>query len=219
MDKCYKEEQVDLFHHPARMLVAGFSNSGKSELVAKLVDKYHFKFSHIFVCGTTKHPLQKVSSIKNKLYLHSKIIDPLNEIEEGEEATILFILDDIFLEAVESRTVVDAFIKGRHHNMSVILITQNLYFQGKFARTISLNCTHYLLLRMRDLNQIECLSRQIHGSGLSKKFIEVYKTVVLQKPYGYLLVDLSINTHEDLHLRSLIAGEASCEVVYLKWKE
>ena len=78
MDKCYKEEQVDLFHHPARMLVAGFSNSGKSELVARLVAKYHFKFSHIFVCGTTKHPLQKVSSIKNKLYLHLKIIDPLN---------------------------------------------------------------------------------------------------------------------------------------------
>lgn len=219
MDKCYTEDQVDLFHYPARILVAGFSNSGKSELVTKIVEKYHGKFTHIIVCGVSQHPLQKIEAIKNKLNVYQNIIDPLSEVEEGEKSSILFILDDIFLEAAESKVVANAFIKGRHNSLSVIMVTQNVYFQGKYARTISLNCTHYILLRMRDLNQIECLSRQIHGSSLSKKFVEVYKTAVLQKPFTYLLVDLSINTHEDLHLRSLIANEASCEVVYLKWKD
>ena len=219
MDKCYTEEQLDLFHQPARILVAGFSNSGKSELVAKIVEKYHEKFTHIIVCGVAHHPLQKLEVIKKKLVLHENIIDPLSVVDEEEKSSILFILDDIFLEAAENKTVANAFIKGRHHSLSVIMVTQNAYFQGKFARTISLNCTHYILLRMRDLSQVECLARQIHGSLLSKKFVEVYKAAVLQKPFTYLLVDLSINNHEDLHLRSLIANEWPCEVVYLKWKD
>ena len=63
----------------------------------------------------------------------------------------------IFLEAIESKFVVNAFTIGYHENISTIFITQNLFFSGKFARSIALNCSHYILMRNHNLDQIEVL--------------------------------------------------------------
>jgi len=49
----------------------------------------------------------------------------------------LIILDDV-LNEVYSKDVCDLFTKGNHHrNISVILITQNLFHQGRFRRDIA----------------------------------------------------------------------------------
>jgi len=46
---------------------------------------------------------------------------------------------DDLLNEVYSKDVCDLFTKGSHHrNISVILITQNLFHQGRFSRYISL---------------------------------------------------------------------------------
>ena len=87
----------------------------------------------------------------------------------------LFILGDCFLEAIESKFVVNAFTKGRHENISTIFITQNLFFSGKFARSIALICSHYILVRNRDLGQIEVLGRQLYGKSKASNFVDVYK--------------------------------------------
>jgi len=51
----------------------------------------------------------------------------------------LVILDDL-LNVVYSKQVCDLFTRGSHHrNMSVILITQNLFHQCRYCRDISLN--------------------------------------------------------------------------------
>ena len=84
-------------------------------------------------------------------------------------------MDDCFLEAIESKFVVNAFTKGRHENISTIFITQNLFFSGKFARSIALNSSHYILMRNRDLGQIEVLGRQLYGKSKASNFVDVYK--------------------------------------------
>ena len=177
MNGCVTEEELNLFQTPARFIVAGFSGSGKTNLVTKIVTKYHNTFEKIIVCGVPRHPLQLQSSIANKVTVHNNIVDPFGDDDDDNisfNKQTLFILDDIFIDAVQSKHVVDAFTKGRHANITTILITQNLFFSGKYARNISLNATHYLLLRQRDLNQIECLGRQIYGNKQAKtssKFI------------------------------------------------
>ena len=78
-----------------------------------------------------------------KLILSSKVVNPFDYSYNGNT---LFMLDDCFLEAIESKFVVKAFTKGRHENISPIFITQNLFSSGKFALSIALNCSHCILI-------------------------------------------------------------------------
>ena len=132
--------------------------------------------------------------------------------------SFLVVYDDNFLSAAKNEAVANVFIKGRHLGISAILISQNLFMQGKYARRISLNCTHFLLLKQRDLVQIEALGRQLYGKEKAKVFLEAYRRATEGKPYGYILADASISTPEELSLRSNFADEGPCEVVY-SWQE
>jgi len=71
----------------------------------------------------------------------------------------LVILDDLLTD-VYSKQVCELFTRGSHRrNISVILITQNLFHQGRFCRDISLN-SHYIvaLKNVRDKKQFMYLA-------------------------------------------------------------
>ncbi|KAJ8024649.1 hypothetical protein HOLleu_34609 [Holothuria leucospilota] len=52
----------------------------------------------------------------------------------------LIILDDLMSETANDKTISNLFTKGSHHkNVSVILVSQNLFHRGRENRTISLN--------------------------------------------------------------------------------
>ena len=121
-------------------------------MCSKIIQKYHHKFNTIFYCGINSHNLQNNPVIDQKLIISSEMLNPFDYSYNGNT---LFILDDCFLEAIKSKFVVNAFTKGRHENISTIFITQNLFFSGKFAHSIVLNCSHYVLMRNRDVGQIE----------------------------------------------------------------
>lgn len=210
----FTENELNIFHHPARIIISGYSNSGKSELVHQLIKKYHHLFKKILICGIPHHPLQNHPDISNKLFISPNIINPLDNNDPFDSKGILFILDDCFIEATKNEIVVDAFIKGRHSNISTILVTQNLFLSGKHSRNISLNTSHFILLRQRDIAQIQCLARQLFGAKKSSAFVDIYKQVVFRKPYSYILIDLSINTPECLQFRSNIVGESPGELVF-----
>ena len=58
----------------------------------------------------------------------------------------LIVIDDQMIEAGKDNRMVNLFTKGSHHrNLSVICIVQNLCYQGKGNRGISLN-SHYLVV-------------------------------------------------------------------------
>ena len=202
---------INLFNQPARIIIAGYSNSGKSEMCKNLIEKFHESFDHILYCGVETLSLEANENISSKLTVTTEILNPFDYTYLG---SILFVLDDCFLEAVENKNVVDAFTKGRHKLISTIFITQNLFFSGKHARNIALNCSHYILMRNRDLAQIETLGRQIFGKSNSKEFLNIYKKALSQNNYGYLLVDLGPNTPESLQLRTNILGETPYQIIY-----
>ena len=207
----FPECVLNIFNQPARIIIAGYSNSGKSEICKKLIEIYHENFHHILYCGVETHSLQTNPNINSKLTVTTEILNPFDFTYLGN---ILFILDDCFLEAVENKNVVNAFTKGRHKQISTVFITQNLFFSGKHARNIALNCSHYILMRNRDLAQIETLGRQIYGKSNGKEFLEIYKKALAQNSYGYLLIDLAPNTPEKLQLRTNIIGETPYQIVY-----
>ena len=210
---CYEDSVTHLFSNPARIIIAGFSNSGKSELTSKLIEKYHESFDRILYCGVNSHPLQTHHSIADKLVVSPNIEDPLEHSQYLNKG-VLYILDDLFLEAVDNKHVVNAFTKGRHSNISVLFIVQNLFFQGKFARNIALNASHYILMRNRDMSQIENLGRQIFGKNKSKAFVNIYQKALTYNTFGYLLIDLAMSTPPELQLRTNIVDETPYQIVF-----
>ena len=111
-------------------------------------------------------------------------------------------------EAGQAEEVCELFTKGSHHrNLSVILIMQNLFHQGKKMRTISLNC-HYMILfkNPRDAAQIRYLSNQLFP-GRTKFLVDSYRQAT-SKPHGYLLLDLTQSTPDNRRVLSdVLPGE------------
>jgi hypothetical protein len=199
------DENDTLFKHPFCMTVAGPSQCGKTRFIMDVLQKKN----------TTIQPFPT-----KILYCYSDWQDNFNELietipfiefQEGlpkiESIDInevnLVILDDLMSKCVKDEKILHLFTVGSHHkNTSVIFLSQNIFCQGKHARTISLNC-HYLVLfkNPRDPSQISTLGRQIFPKN-TNFFDEAFKDAITQ-PYGYLIVDLKQNSPESLRLRTI----------------
>lgn len=140
MSKCYGEELIDLFpiERGGRISIAGAIGSGKTNLLTQNVKKYSQKFNKVLNCGTSYHPIRELPELKNKIVISKDSTDPELEIDER---------------------VANVFSKKRYRGIGAILILQNIFRQGKYARSIHLNCSNFLLLKQRDLGQIETLDR------------------------------------------------------------
>jgi hypothetical protein len=106
-------------------------------------------------------------------------------------------------EVNNSKEAVKLFTQKSHHkNISIIFISQNLYFGGKYGRTINLNCHYIALFKNPNLTQIRILGQQLMP-GKSKVLTEAYEDAIKEK-YGYLFLDLHPISDRDLMLRSHI---------------
>ena len=92
-------------------------------------------------------------------------------------------------------------MEAHHRNLSVFLILQNLFHQGKYSRDISLN-THYFILfkKQRDINQVKYLGNQL---GIGNKLTQAYSDAT-SEPFSYILIDLSPQSNSSYMLRSNI---------------
>ncbi len=97
-----------------------------------------------------------------------------------------------------------------------MLITQNLFFQGKTSSTITLNTQYIILYKSpRDAMQIMVLGRQIFP-GNTKYFMECYQDATNHQPFGFLLIDFKAKTRERFRLRSGLFSDH--QVVYVHKK-
>ena len=92
---------------------------------------------------------------------------------------------------------------SHHENASIIFLTQNLFYQDKTFRTMSLN-SHYLVLMKndRDKQQVTILAKQ-YRPGNNRYITEAYADAT-KKPYSYLLIDFKPDTEPEIRLRTNI---------------
>lgn len=202
-------ERVDVdknlkIKHPATILVAGATGSGKTNFVHSLVEHSTEMFTPVpklpirvlWVYGAS----QRFKPVENKLVA----LEYTDAIPDSFVGIDILVLDDLQNDLAGSKLLSDIYTKLSHHqNMSVIFIVQNLFNQGNQMRNISLN-SHYLVLTKsrRDLMQIKVLGNQLYGE--TRFFSDAYKKAVLDKEYGYLLIDLTPATEEKYRLRTKI---------------
>ena len=84
------------------------------------------------------------------------------DFENPENVPTLIVLDDI-MDSAYSKKVSELFIKGSHHrNISLVLITKNVFNQVPSSRDISLNSKYIVVFKNpREKTQIVHLARQI----------------------------------------------------------
>jgi hypothetical protein len=115
-------------------------------------------------------------------------------------------------------SVLDIFTKLSHHrNMSVIFLTQNLFFKSKQSRTMNINTQYIVLFKNpRDALQVATLGRQMYP-GNSNFLVEAFKDAT-ERPHGYLLIDLHPVTLEKFRIRTnIFKGER--QYVYVRREE
>ena len=177
------------FKAPTTLCLSGVTQSGKTTWIKKLIeykkDMFDVPPTKIVYCYGVWQP----AFVGMKDVLFHKDLPSASDIETYADGShVMLVLDDLMDSVVKSEEAQRLFVRGSHHkNMTVLYVTQNMFYQGKCARTISLNC-HYLVLfkNPRDHSQIQYLGRQI---GLNKSLPEAYEDCMKEK-FGYLVVDL-----------------------------
>ena len=187
-------------HHPFSMLVAGPRGVGKSEFVKQLLS---------LKCFIMTNPPERIVWFYCRHQpdlFHSLAQDiPCREFYEGLPTNIevmfdrsgrnICIIDDLMQSGSTNQLVEKLFTNGRHSNLSVIFVSQNLFYTGKKCRTISLNSTYIVVFKNpRDQSQIRHLACQMFPS--KPKFLQAAYEEETKDPYRYLFLDFHPNSSE-----------------------
>lgn len=194
-----KKKMVYQLVHPANYLIAGSTGAGKTEFTIKLLQNFHklckTPIKKIFWCYSEANA--KPANLKTKIPItYVKGIPDNNIIQNKSNEAIIIVVDDLMHESLGNINISNLFTKyARHNNISVLLLSQNIFFSAKFSRNISLNSKYIVIFRNpRDAGQIWHLARQIEPEN-PKKLVSAYKRAT-QKAYTYIFIDLNQTTPE-----------------------
>ena len=199
------------------MLVAGGRKAGKTvftvSLLREAVKLIDFPPDRIVWLYDKHQPdlYEELKSVKDDIEYIEGLPDSLPTMFRREERNLV-VIDDMMFKSDDVR-VSQLFTQGRHDNLSVIFLTQNLFH--KTQRAISLNSDYIVIFKnARDQTQIYNLARQFMPTN--PKFLTWAYQDATSKPHSYLLLDLT-PTIEDRHrVRANIFGENGLpQMVYI----
>ena len=102
-----------------------------------------------------------------------------------------------------NQLVENLFTNGRHLNLSVIFVSQNLFYTRKKYRIISLKSIYIVVFKNpRDQTQIRHLACQMFPS--KPKFLQAAYEEETKDPYNYLFLDFHPNSTEFARVRGNI---------------
>ena len=197
----YKEINFEAdFSHPFTCIISGPSSSGKTTFIKKLIDISDTRIVPspsviVYVYTEWQSVFDEMKGVEFR-----KSIPSLNDLDNA-----LLIIEN-FMNEIDMG-IANFFTRGSHHrNVSVILVTQNLFHQNKHFRTCSLNAKYMIIFKNpRDTLQIKHLARSVFA-GETNRFLEAYKNAT-ERPFGYLLIDLRQSTPHNYRLRTWVLDE------------
>jgi len=206
-----------IFRLPGNAMIAGPSQSGKTQLTKKIIFENQQLFEpppdKIYYCYSEWQPAyEEIRNACNNIEFIKGIID-VSEIQSS--VNNLLILDDLMEECGKDDSVRNLFTKDSHHrNIFVFFITQNLFGQNKYCRTININSTYLILMKNpRDKLQIDILARQMFPNN-SKFLIEAYEDAIQIQDYGYLFLDFHHKTNNKHRVQTGITAKEQ-RVIYI----
>ncbi len=190
------------FITPFSMMIAGPSQSGKSEFIWNLIkfreDVCMSNFTRIIYCQANIH------SPKNKLFFERlqnefpkiEMIQGLPDIHtlrlNLNSLPTLIIIDDLMKEVVKSSPMADLATNDVHnHNISIIFVFQNYFARGQQGTSLIKNC-HYKVLFYNRIELLELRNISTH-TVVSPKFLEFNFNYLIKHfpndPSHYIVID------------------------------
>jgi len=176
--------------HPFSLIVAGPSSCGKSTFVIRLLECREQLCDIVFKNTVWCHGENKAPHYLKNL----SFVKGVPDFEKPENVSTLIVLNDL-MDSAYSTEVSELFTKGSHHrNISLVLITQNVFHQGSASRDISFDSKCIVVFnKPRDKTEIVHLARKVYTENISsfhKTYLEACKD-----PHTYFFMDLrqSIN--------------------------
>lgn len=215
-----KRAKMYPFKPYSTILLAGTTNSGKSTLASKFLIHRNEMFENgidkILYCYSIWQDLFTDLEQSIDCITFYKGLPPTSLIDEHVNggSKLLIVLDDMMHEISNNKEICLLFTQGAHHKrISVIYLSNNLFIQGKEARSIACNCHITILLNSpRNTLQYQIFAKQIFP-GKTKEFLAVFNDCIATK-FGYLVVDLDPRSDRKFQLRSKILPSDAATVVY-----
>ena len=208
-------DHLPKFHNNSSFAIVGSSRSGKTDFTIKLLHN----LDEVFVDGKAPSKILYCYKIMQDKLLNLEKTVPSLTLYKGlpslklikdmssDSEELLIVLDDLVFAAVKSPIVAELFVSGRHYNISLIFITQNIFEQGKYSRIISLNtCYTVLFKNVRDRTQISRFGSQMYSGEQLHDFMRVYDKVMDTK-FQYLIVDFHPYAEDIFRLRNNILSD------------
>lgn len=199
------------FQHPASILLAGMSKSGKTTFVMTLIARLEELMSEPRckqnVVFFAKEPMPKLHELLKQQRIHAihHFLPSPDQIREMTEAYkdrggSLIIVDDFGAE-LQAETQELFSVVSHHSNCSIIVLVQNLFSPAKGFRTLSLNANYIVVFKNpRDQSQITHLARQVaptRPSWVVQAFADATK-----QPYSAMVFDFYQTTPDHIRCRS-----------------
>jgi hypothetical protein len=210
--RIYERDSLKLIQ-PFNCVISGPTQCGKTYFLTELLlanrsilDKPIQRLIYCYGAWLSDTFLRLKQSFGEKLELHRGFTN-IEEFNLNSKCNNCIVIDDLMTDAIESKQISDLFTRGSHHqNLSVFLLTQNLFQQGKFAKTITDN-SQYLVCFKNPLNkrQISFVSRKMSENGKTyNPLIEAFQDATFQKNRSYIFIDSRPEQDDDLRLRTNI---------------
>ena len=200
------------FKHPFSMLLNGARRTGKTHFVKTLLmrqDEYITPNAEwIFWFSPSSSTQNEVfielkESISNITFVNGlPSEDILGYVREMQPALrLLIIIDDLMEEASKRSDVKHLFTRGRHEDLSVIFMSQNMFHKGVHFREMSLNTDYFVVFKnVRDASTISHIASQMNNT----RFLPLaYKDATMGK-FGYLILELRSDTDDRVRYRTNI---------------
>lgn len=181
------------FSKPMRAIFSGSSQSGKTYLIGKMLEKqerlFGDKFEHVkyfFPTYLDESPVDYHMTMDTPI-TYEKGFPKKDDILSMPENSLI-IIDDQADQVVKSDLVNQLYkvISGKK-NLSVICVTQNYFLQGKHSRDIRNSCNYVALFRNCADHRLNV--RVATAFGLKDAYIAAEKEIYSDQVYPYVFID------------------------------
>ena len=193
------------FQCPTRLLIAGPSGCGKTTFTTRLLLDNTDLFSQtpecIYYCyGSWQKGFEKLK--KGGVKFHEGIPDTDLLRQWFPKGQGILVLDDLMDEGSNDKRVLDLFTRDSHHqDVTVLYLCQDLFPNGKYAKTISRNA-HYITVFKNPRDQLGMRNLLLQSFPTQwQDVLETYRKAT-DRPFGYLLLDLHPASQDDARVLS-----------------